>query len=135
MMRPRWSRPVAAADAELANQMRTDVGVADVGEVAVLGPADESRVARCVEPAFRRAVGDDHRRRSRHALLLPAPATATGLARPLASAPVTAPATAAAALLVVVVLVLPGPVVVVVVGLVHLAAVESRSLRRRRGFA
>src|ERR1035437_5481767 len=100
MMRPRWSRPVAAADAELANQVRTDVGVADVGEVAVLGPADESRVARCVEPAFRRAVGDDHRRRSRHDLLLAA--TATGLARPLASAPVTAPATAAALLVVVV---------------------------------
>jgi hypothetical protein len=54
---------VAAAEAVLPHEMRRDVGVTRLGEVAVGGATNEAAIARWIEPPLRLAIGDDRGRR------------------------------------------------------------------------
>jgi hypothetical protein len=74
--------------------VRRDVGVASLGEVAVLGATNEAGVARRVEPATRFSGGDDLNRLLWLALLLVATTTAA-TASSTAVAALTTPASAA----------------------------------------
>ena len=56
---------VTSAQAVLTNHVWTDIGVRRIGEVAVGRATDESGLARWIEPAFGRAIGNNDRWRSR----------------------------------------------------------------------
>jgi hypothetical protein len=66
---------VAATETMLLDDVRPDVGVGRIGEIAHLGAANEARLARRIEPALRRAIRNDDRRRSRLARLAAIAAT------------------------------------------------------------
>ena len=61
---------VRLAKRELADELRRDVRVAGFGEVAFAGAADESRVARGIEPSAHLARRDELNRLRRMLLLL-----------------------------------------------------------------
>jgi hypothetical protein len=91
---------ITTSQAVLPDEMRCDVRIARLGEVAVRGSSDEATVARRVEPTLCLAVGDDRRRRLLRLVI------------PLAAAAPVTPAASAIAVELLVVLSVSGAVLV-----------------------
>ena len=80
---------IAPPQAILANEIRSDVGVTRVCQVAVRGAANEPTVTRRIEPPCRLAVSDDRRWRD---LLLIVPLRSPTTTVPAIAATITVPA-------------------------------------------
>ena len=75
---------VTLSKAMLPDDMRWNPGISRIGEVAVRGPANESAIARRVEPSDGLTIGD-HRCRRRLHLILTTTTTATPAMPPMAA--------------------------------------------------